>query len=59
MEEDILKYLPTVMFRGTPCTSFLIFQKPGADQLQGEYAKNIGELKGLLTYFKILQKYNN
>ena len=22
----------------------LIFQKPGADKLQGEYAKNIGEL---------------
>ena len=29
----------------------LIFQKPGADKLQGEYAKNIGELKELFSYF--------
>ena len=27
MKEDILKYLPIVMFRGTPCISMIIHNK--------------------------------
>ena len=28
MEEDILKYLPTVMFRGTPCNFEVFCHRP-------------------------------
>ena len=33
MEEDILKYSPTVMFRGTPCMSAIANQTAGPNGL--------------------------
>ena len=35
MDEDILKYLPTVMFRGTPCMLPIAGQTTGLNFFEG------------------------
>ena len=37
MGKDILKYLPTVMFRGTPCTPG--YRVQNSDAKKGQYPK--------------------
>ena len=59
MEEDILKYLPTVMFRGTPFNSrclqtmvYLQFKKVGNARITTVWNKNMEDI--IVFEYKVL-----
>ena len=51
MEDDIQNYLPTVMFRGTPCTFICIYLPITGLKIMQH--KNIVENKIIFNYHKI------